>query len=151
MLQGGTRLRRRPLFVHNVLVGSARYFITVPSRARALRLLLIIFGSLALFLFAFAYARRVQVAVSLKSAEVTSAQRLEGTVNGPIGRFSSLFRGVFYAGSDDGSDYFVILHGKVTVQAFKMRRGDLRVQHQMQLTADERKWVDITRAFPEPR
>lgn len=134
----------------NTLRSAGEYSIIVPS-PRVLRLLVIVFGSAALLFFAFTYARRVQVAVGLKSAKVISAERLKETVNGPMGRFASLFRGVFYAGSDDGSDYFAIPLGRVTVQAFKMRRGDLGVQRRMRLTADERKWVDITRAFPEPR
>src|SRR5260370_3865113 len=80
----------------------AEYSITVQSRSRLL--LLIILGSGANLLFGFTYGRRVQISISLKSSEAISAQRLEQTVNSPMGRFASIFKGAFYAGSDDRFD-----------------------------------------------
>jgi hypothetical protein len=127
------------------------YPIIVSRRARVVRLLLIVFGSGALLLFVDAYARRAQVAISLRSAEAVSAYRLEGIVNGPTGRFATLCRGVFYAGSDKGSDYVVIPLGKIKVQAFKTRSGELAIQHRIKLTCDERRWIDIYGLFPWPR
>jgi len=89
--------------------------------------------------------------MSLRSAEAVSAHRLEGIVNGPTGRFATLCRGVFYAGSDNRLDYVVIPLGKIKVQAFKTPSGELAIQHRIRLTSDERKWTDIYGLFPQPR
>jgi len=37
------------------------------------------------------------------------------------------------------------------VKVFKLKKGDLGVKQQMRVTADEKKWVDITAMFPPPQ
>jgi hypothetical protein len=102
----------------------------------------------------FACARRLQIILSLRSAKTVSVQGLEAVVNSPEGRFANLHRGVFYAGSDDRHDYFVISFGTkhlVVFQVFKTNRGAMAVSHRAKLTSDESKWLDVTKAFPAPK
>jgi hypothetical protein len=90
----------------------------------------------------------------LSSARAVSIQRLDDVVNSPTGRFANLFRGVFYAGSDDRFDYFVIPLGNkhlVTFQAFKASRGAISVPYRTKLSSDEAKWLDVTQKFSERR
>ena len=65
-----------------------------------------------------------------------------------MGHQASLFRGAFYAGSDDNFDYVAIKHGKFAIYAYKTPRGDKDVGRRMKVTTDEKRWVDLTGCFP---
>jgi len=114
-------------------------------RKYVLRLLLGLFGTGAILFVVFNYGWRVQAAVKLRSAEAVSGPELTEVVNGPMGLYASLFKGVFYVGSDDSFDYIAIKHGRLTAKALKVRRGNVAgIEHRMNITADEKKWVDLT-------
>jgi hypothetical protein len=89
--------------------------------------------------------------VELKKAEVADLRQVQEYVNGPMGRYSSQFGGVFYAGSDRTHDYIAIKHGPRPVKVFKMGQGELRVEHRVVADGDATKWVDVTKMFPAPR
>jgi hypothetical protein len=128
------------------------YPITVPPRTRRWRVALILLACGVILLFA--SGRRLQIGFSLRSAQAVDAQQLEAVVNSPNGRYANLFSGVFYAGSDDRGDYFVIPLGTKNVgvfQVFKTKLGAIAVPHTARLTSDESKWLDVTKAFPLPR
>jgi len=86
----------------------------------------------------------------LKHAENADLRQVNEYVNGPMGHYSTLFSGIFYVGSDNEFDYVAIKHGKNTVKMFKIKRGQLSVNRQMKIDADDKKWVDITGMFPIP-
>ncbi len=67
-----------------------------------------------------------------------------------MGRYSSWFSGVYYAGTDDAFEYVAVKHGSNTVKVFKMKKGDLGVKQQMTVNTDEKKWMNITSMFPPP-
>lgn len=85
----------------------------------------------------------------LKKAESADLKQVKDYVNSPMGRYSSWFSGVFYAGTDDTFDYIAVKHGSNTVKVFKLKKGDLGVKQQMRINA-EKKWVNITSMFPPP-
>ena len=87
----------------------------------------------------------------LKKAKSANVKQVKDYVNSPMGRYSSWFSGIFYAGTDDAFDYVAVKHGSSTVKVFKLKKGDLGVKQQMRVTADEKKWVDITAMFPPPQ
>jgi hypothetical protein len=89
--------------------------------------------------------------VELKKAEAADLKHVQEYVNSPMGRYSSQFGGVFYAGSDDTHDYIAIKHGPRPVKVFKTGQGELRVEHRMAADGDAAKWVDVTSLFPAPR
>lgn len=89
--------------------------------------------------------------VDLKHAESADLKQVKDYVNGPMGHYSTWFSGVFYVGSDIEFDYIAIKHGKNTVKAFKIKRGELGVKHHMKITASDEKWVNITGMFPLPQ
>ena len=61
-----------------------------------------------------------------------------------------MFKGVLYAGSDDGFDYIAIAHRDNIAKVFKVRRGELPIEHSMLLEKNPKKWVNITKEFPFP-
>jgi hypothetical protein len=97
-----------------------------------------------------AYARHEIGIVSVRPARLVSSVEFRDFVNGPMGYYSSMFSGVFYAGSDDTCDYIAVRHGRFTVGAFKLRRGEVQIKNRMSLTSNETNWVDVTREFPPP-
>lgn len=118
-------------------------------RLRASRLLIGIIGiGVIVSCLAFTYGRRVQIYLSLGSAKPVSLQELRDLVYGPMGYNASLFQGAFYVGSDSSSDYVAIKHGRLAIYAFKTPRGDVTTGSRMEVTADEKKWVDLTGCFP---
>jgi hypothetical protein len=84
----------------------------------------------------------------LKKAESADIKQVKEYVNSPMGRYSSWFSGVFYAGTDEAFDYVAIKHEAKTVKMFKVKKGEVGVKQQMKTIADEKKWVDITQMFP---
>lgn len=117
-------------------------------RARPLRLLLSVVGISVVVFFAPTCARHIQASLSLGSATAVSSQQLKAIVYGPMGHYASIFGGVFYAGSNDSFDYVALKHGSLAIYAYRMPRGDVALQRRMQVTSDEKKWVDLARAFP---
>ena len=97
------------------------------------------------------YAWRVHIFNRVTSAKTVTEQQLKDAVYGPTGYYASLFKGVFYVGSDDHFDYIALMHGRSTVKVFKTRQGDMSIEHRMKIAADEKRWVDITWAFPVPQ
>lgn len=89
--------------------------------------------------------------VDLGHAETADLKHVKEYVNGPMGHYSTWFSGVFYIGSDKELDYVAIKHGRETVKVFKMKRGELNVEHYMKIAGNDKKWVDITRMFPSPQ
>jgi hypothetical protein len=87
----------------------------------------------------------------LKRAESADGKQVNQYVNGPMGRYSSLFEGVYYAGTDNAFDYVAIKHRSSSVKMFKLQRGNLDVKEQMKVNGDEKKWVDITGMFGRPQ
>ncbi len=85
---------------------------------------------------------------NLKKAESADIKQVKEYVNSPMGRYSSWFSGVFYAGTDESFDYVAIKHGPKTVKIFKVKKGKLGVKQEMKTSGDEKKWVDITQMFP---
>jgi hypothetical protein len=65
-----------------------------------------------------------------------------------MGYYASIFGGVFYVGSNDSFDYVALKHGRLAVYAYKTPRGDVAIERRMQITSDEKKWVNLARAFP---
>ena len=88
---------------------------------------------------------------TVKKAESADLKHVKEYVNGPMGRYSDWFNGVYYAGTDDAFDYVAIEHGSNTVKMFKLKKGDLGVKEQMKVTVDEKRWVNITGMFPPPQ
>ena len=86
-------------------------------------------------------------AIDSKSAKPIDVEGLNTYVNGPRGRFSTWFSGVYYAGSDDHYDY-VIVSRRVEMDVFKLKPGQLRVVRRINLEKDEKKWISITEMFP---
>jgi hypothetical protein len=84
----------------------------------------------------------------LKKAESADLKQVKEYVNSPMGRYSSWFSGVFYAGTDHESDYVAVKHGTNTVKVFKIKRGELGIKQRMRTNVDEKKWVNITQMFP---
>lgn len=87
----------------------------------------------------------------VKRAEPATVAEVETYVNGPMGRYSSRFGGVFYCGSDGAFDYVAIRHQSSTVRVFRIERGRLVIHQRSSLLADETKWVDITSTFAAQR
>jgi hypothetical protein len=104
----------------------------------------------AIIVAVLAYAEHEMGVVGVQSAKRVTAVELKNFVDGPMGHYSSMFSGVFYAGSDEACDYIAARHGRFTVGAFKLRRGEVQIRNRMSLTSNERDWLDITREFPSP-
>lgn len=81
-------------------------------------------------------------------AELVEVDELRRFVNGPKGRYSSFFLGVFYLGSEGGYDFLAIKKRRQSAIIFKVKEGDLEITTKITLSDDENKWVDITRLFP---
>ena len=86
--------------------------------------------------------------VDLRHAESADLKHVKQYVNRPMGRYSSLFSGVFYVGSDNEFDYVAIRRGKYSEKLFKMKRGELTIEHYMKIAGNDKKWVDVTGMFP---
>ena len=140
-----------PLFVRSAPKRATNYPMAVLRRFRISRFLVGALVCGAVLSLGFTYGRRAQVAISLKASHTITPSRLVEIVNSPEGRFAKVFRGVYYAGSDEAFDYIAIPLGTVTVQTFRAQRGAFVIQGRMPLTADERKWVNITATVPGTR
>lgn len=114
------------------------------------RLLLGVVAIGAVLFFASTYAGRIQVSLSLRFATAVSRQQLKNVVYGPMGYYASLFEGVYYVGSDLSFDYIVIKHGRFAPNAFKTQLGDLSIERRIEISADEKSWVDLAGLFPPP-
>jgi len=88
--------------------------------------------------------------VDPKNAELISPDQLKGYVYGPIGYYSTQFRGVFYVGSDDEFDYIAISHRNSIAKFLKVRRGELAIKPRVAIEFESDKWIDLTQVFPFP-
>jgi hypothetical protein len=85
-----------------------------------------------------------------KAEEVTAAQ-LKARVYGPSGYYSSVFRGVRYAGTDAQFDYIALAYGESGQnKMFKVRTGELNLKSHMSVKRDPREWIDVSADFPFP-
>jgi hypothetical protein len=84
----------------------------------------------------------------LGRAESATAGQVREYVNGPMGRYSDLFSGVVYVGSDSSFDYIAIKQGQRTVKLFRVNRGALGVMRLTAVHPEGKTWVDITKMFP---
>jgi hypothetical protein len=87
-----------------------------------------------------------------KAEEVTAAQ-LKSYVYGPKGYYSTMFRGVRYAGSDANFDYIALTYGDSIErnEMFKVRAGELGLKSHMSLKRNPGEWLDASANFPFPQ
>ena len=88
--------------------------------------------------------------VDPKNSEVVSLDQLKVYVYGPIGYYSTQFKGVFYAGSDNEFDYIAINHRDKIAKMLRVRRGELAIKDRVPIEFKSEKWVNVTQEFPFP-
>src|SRR5262249_1839996 len=86
-----------------------------------------------------------------RAEEVTVAQ-LKAYVYGPQGHYSTMFKGVRYAGRDAQFDYIALAYsGRVgSSKLFKVRAGELSLKSHMCVKRNPSEWVDASAVFPFP-
>ena len=84
------------------------------------------------------------------NAQLLTAEQLKAYVYGPKGLFSTVFTGVFYAGSDDSFDYVAIKRRDISTTLLRVRRGGLPITRRFPVVSNPKAWVDITKEYPFP-
>lgn len=84
------------------------------------------------------------------NAIVFTAKELNDYVYGPMGYYSTVFSGVYYAGSDSKFHYFVIRHNRKSVKFVKLTLENYHIGNPIKLDSDKKKWIDVTHEFPFP-
>jgi hypothetical protein len=90
-------------------------------------------------------------APNIKSAEEVTATQLTAYLCSPNGRYSTMFRGVSYAGSDSGFDYIALAYGDGQLrkyEMFKVKAGDLGLPYHMPAKTTPTEWIDTYAHFP---
>ena len=90
-------------------------------------------------------------APNIKSAKEVTATQLTEYLCGPNGHYSTMFRGVAYAGSDSRFDYIALIYGDGHLrkyEMFKVKTGDLGLPYHMPVKSTPTEWVDTNAHFP---
>ena len=88
---------------------------------------------------------------NIKSAKEVTATQLTAYLCSPNGHYSTMFRGVSYAGSDSRFDYIAMTYGDGQLrkyEMFKVKAGDLALTYQMPVKATPTEWIDTYAHFP---
>jgi hypothetical protein len=90
-------------------------------------------------------------APNIKLAREVTAPQLTAYLCGPNGHYSTMFRGVAYAGSDSGFDYIALIYGDGHLrkyEMFKIKAGELGLAHHMPVKSTPTEWMDADAHFP---
>jgi hypothetical protein len=77
-----------------------------------------------------------------------TAQRLRSDANGPKGRQSDLYQGLYYMGSDQQFHYFVICRAFAKNSYYQVERNDWRVEREVPFSRRVSGWVRILDGSP---
>lgn len=87
----------------------------------------------------------------IKSAQEITAAQLKAHLCSPKGHYSTMFRGVSYAGSNAGFDYIVLTYGDGRLreyETFKVKAGDLGLKYHMSVKPTPTDWIGVYAQFP---
>jgi hypothetical protein len=87
---------------------------------------------------------------NFESAKEVTATQLKAFLCGPEGRYSTMFRGVSYAGSDDNFHYIAVTIGDGRLRkykVFKVKAGELGLDHHMPVKSAPTDWIDTYAQF----
>ena len=86
---------------------------------------------------------------NIKSAKEVTGTQLKTHLCGANGHYSTMLRGVSYAGSDSRFDYIVLAYdGRLRkYDMFKVKAGDLVLNHHMSLKSTPTDWIDTFADF----